>query len=240
MVTRRLYDVVLVILLMILLLGCSNGSDNNSPGGTITLATPNRYLQFFNQYDDSGLGTVSYAQAYYTAIDSANKRDALNKFISHHENDGSDWIHVIFRDTQDLGYGRDMYMRAHSNENGCPEIAFYVRNFLVAPVPGFDYNFLGSLNLEAAINNDTQFHFSTNAIEVSRADDDRDCTGPRFVKFFTYAPTGEQILSEDFDGRGAKAIPQICASCHGGILRPLDSNRNFTTTDADDTAIGDT
>jgi mono/diheme cytochrome c family protein len=109
--------------------------------------------------------------------------------------------------------------------------------------PGFDYGTNsqnGSLNLEAAINNDTQFHISTNAIEVSRADDDIDCIGPRFLKFFTYAPTGERVLVEDFDNRGPKAIPQICASCHGGILRPLDSNRNFTTTDADDTAIGDT
>ena len=135
----------------------------------VTLSTPDSFLQFFNQYDEPGLGAVTYAQAYYAAIDPANKRDTLNKFISHHENDGSDWIHVIFRDTQDLGYGRDMYMRNHNNANGCPEIAFYVRNFVVAPVPGFDY---GPLNLDAAIKNDTKFHFGTNAIEVSRADDD--------------------------------------------------------------------
>ena len=245
MVTRTLYDVILVTSFIVLLLGCSNGGDNNSPGNgdnnspgdEVTLSTPDSFLQFFNQYDDPGLEAVVYAQAYYAAIDPGNKRDTLNKFISHHENDGSDWIHVIFRDTQDLGYGRDMYMREHNNENGCPEIAFYVRNFVVAPVPGFDY---GPLNLEAAINNDTNFHFATNAIEVSRADDDVACTGPRFLKFFTYAPTGERLLFADIDGRGVKAMPQICVSCHGGILRPLDSNRNFTTTYADDTVIGDT
>ena len=130
-----------------------------------------------------------------------------------------------------------MYLREHINANGCPEIAFYVRNFVVAPVPGFDY---GPLNLEAAIKNDTKYHFGTNAIEVSRADDDVDCTGPRFLKFFTYAPTGERVLFADLDDRGVKAMPQICVSCHGGTLRPLDSNRNFTTTYADDTGIGDT
>ena len=242
MVTRTLYDVILVTSFIVLLLGCSNGSDNNggdnnSPGDEVTLSTPDSFLQFFNQYNDPGLSAVIYAQAYYAVIDPGNKRDTLNKFISHHANDGSDWIHVIFRDTQDLGYGRDMYMREHINENGCPEIAFYVRNFVVAPVPGFDY---GPLNLEAAIKNDTKFHFATNAIEVSRADDDVDCTGPRFLKFFTYAPTGERFLFIDFDGRGVKAMPQICVSCHGGTLRPLDSNRNFTTTYADDTGIGDT
>lgn len=244
MVMRTLYDVILVTSFIILLLGCSNGGDNNShvddnnsSVDEVTLSTPDSFLKFFDQYDDPGLGAVIYAQAYYAAIDPGNKRDTLNKFISHHKNDGSDWIHVIFRDTKDLGYGRDMYMREHINEHGCPEIAFYVRNFVVAPVPGFDY---GPLNLEAAIKNDTHFHFGTNAIEVSRADDDVECTGPRFVKLFTYAPTGERVLFADLDGRGVKAMPQICVSCHGGILRPLDSNRNFTTTYADDTAIGDT
>jgi mono/diheme cytochrome c family protein len=227
---------VLVTSFIALLLGCSSDGDNNSSIDEVTLATPDSFLKFFNQYDEPGLEAVVYAQAYYAAIDPANKRDTLNKFISHHENDGSDWVHVIFRDTIDLGYGRDMYMREHINENGCPEIAFYVRNFVVAPVPGFDY---GPLNLDAAINNDTNFHFGTNAIEVSRADGDVGCTGPRFLKFFTYAPTGERLLFADLDRRGPKAMPQICVSCHGGILRPLDGNRNFTTTYADDTVIGD-
>ena len=113
----------------------------------------------------------------------------------------SDWIHVIFRDTIDLGYGRDMYMREHINENGCPEIAFYVRNFVVAPVPGFDY---GPLNLQQQSKTIPIFILGTNAIEVSGADDDVGCTGPRFLKFFTYARTGERVLFADLDGRGQK------------------------------------
>ena len=245
--TRTFYNVIVVTSCIVLLLGCSNGGDNNggdgnggddnTPRNEVTLSTPDSFLQFFNQYDEPGLEAVTYAQAYYAAIDPGNKRDTLDKFISHHANDGRDWIHVIFRDTQDLGYGRDMYLRNHNNAHGCPEIAFYVRNFVVAPVPGFDY---GPLNLDAAIKNDTKYHFGTNAIEVSRADDDVACTGPRFLKFFTYAPTGERVLFADLDDRGVKAMPQICVSCHGGILRPLDSNRNYTTTYADDTGIGDT
>jgi hypothetical protein len=239
MITRILYNITLATALIALLQGCSDSSDNSSSVDEVTLATPNRFLEFFNQYEEPGLQSATYAQAYYAAIDPANQRDTLNEFISYHQNDGSDWTHVIFRDTKDLGYGRDMYMRAHNNANGCAEIAFYVRNFAVEPVPGFDY---GPLNLEAAINNDTEFHSGTNAIEVGHADNDVNCTSPRFLKFFSYAPTGERLLFLDFDGRGDKAMPQICVSCHGGILRPLDDNRNFTITypDDDHTVIGDT
>lgn len=237
MVTRTVHNVMLVILFIVLLLGCSSSDDNNSSVDEVTLSTPDSFLKFFNQYDDPGLEAILYAQAYYAAIDPANRRDTLDSFISYHENDGSDWIHVIFRDTRDLGYGRDMYMRAHDNAHGCPEIAFYVRNFVVEPVAGFDY---GPLNLDAAIDNDTDYHFGSNAIEVSHAEGDVDCTGPRFLKFFTYAPNGERLLAADLDDRGVKAMPQICVSCHGGTLVPLDSNRNYTPTYADDTVIGDT
>ena len=237
MITKILCKIALTTACIALLQGCLEGGDNNSPVEEVTLATPNRFLTFFNQYDDPGLDSVNYARAYYDVVDPANRRDTLDKYISHHQNDGSDWTHVIFRDTKDLGYGRDMYMREHVNVNGCDEIAFYVRNFLVSPVPASDY---GPLNLEAAINNDTEFHFATNAIEVSHADDDVDCSGPRFLKFFSYAPTGERQLFANLDGRGFKPMPQICVSCHGGILRPLDGNRNFTTVYADDSVVGDT
>jgi hypothetical protein len=96
MVTRTFYKVMLVASFIVLLLGCSNDGDNNSPtdeatlSTEVTLSTPDSFLKFFNQYDDPGLGAVTYAQAYYAAIDPANKRDTINKFIRHHENDGSD------------------------------------------------------------------------------------------------------------------------------------------------------
>ena len=236
MITRVLCKIVLATAFVALLQGCLDGGDNNSPVEEVTLATPNRFLEFFNQYDDPGLGSVNYAQAYYDAIDPANRRDTLDKFISHHQNDGSDWTNVIFHD---LGWGRDIHMRQHNNANGCEEIAFYVRNFAIEFIPISSPSY-DALSLEAAINNDTEFHIGTSAIEVSHADDDDDCSGPRFLKFFTYAPTGERLLSSDFDGRGVKSVPQSCVSCHGGILRPLDSNGDFTTTYANDSAIGDT
>ena len=67
MVTRTLYDVILVTSFIVLLLGCSNGGDNNSPGdgdnnspgNEVTLSTPDSFLQFFNQYDEPGLEAVT-------------------------------------------------------------------------------------------------------------------------------------------------------------------------------------
>ena len=79
-------------------------------------------------------------------------------------------MHVIFRDSKDLGYGRDMYMNVYTNESvgstcgppGAVTIAWYVRNFSVKIVDGFAY---GPINLEAAIGEDLQHHVGTNAIE---------------------------------------------------------------------------
>jgi mono/diheme cytochrome c family protein len=63
------------------------------------------------------------------------------------------------------------------------------------------------------------------------------------TKFFTFDPDGSQSrrLRTDLDGRGAKAMPQPCISCHGGRLRPLDRDGNFVALHAEDTAsqIGD-
>ncbi|MCG6867227.1 MAG: hypothetical protein LJE91_00420 [Gammaproteobacteria bacterium] len=226
--------------LAFLLQGCSDGS-NEGNVEAVTLSTPNSFLRFFNQYEnppDRGLNDEKYAEAYYAAVDPTGQRRTLGDFVSLHGLGGADTMNVIYRNTRDLGYGRDMYMRKYVSGQGCKILVFYVRNFLVEPVPGFDY---GPLNLEAAINNDTEFHFGTNAIEVSPANYPSDCSGPTFLKFFTYDPAGDQPLRTTayIDGRGAKAMPQVCVSCHGGTLRPLDKDARFQTVYADDTQAGD-
>src|SRR5204863_9026597 len=52
--------------------------------------------------------------------------------------------------------------------------------------------------------------------------------GPSFAKFFNFkADTGERDLMVNLDGRGEKAMPGICISCHGGrgdALTPPDAN----------------
>jgi mono/diheme cytochrome c family protein len=121
-----------------------------------------------------------------------------------------------------------------------------VRNFSVEIVEGFAY---GPVNLEAAIAEDLQHHIGSNAIEFGRgrmiAGGTEICSVEPMTKFFTFDPTpiGAQArrLRVDLDGRGDKAMPQPCISCHGGKLRPLDRNGDFVAIHADDLAnqIGD-
>jgi len=200
--------------------------------------------------------------AYYAAIDPGNARDTVQKYIAMHGL-GSPDVHVIFRDSKDLGYGRDMYMRVYRNDappnpgpiaaapcGGADAItyAWYVRNFSVKIVEGFAY---GPVNLEAAIAEDLDYHVGTNAIEFGygRSDYGDTCSTVPMAKFYTFEPNYDtpgaphpRRTRVDLDARGTKAMPQPCISCHGGKLRPLDRFGRFVAINAGDTEqqIGDT
>lgn len=169
----------------------------------------------------------SYAAAYYATIDPDGERDTLDRFQAFN-NFGAGDTHVIFRDTKDLGYGRDMYF----HDNGDGTYAFYVNNFVVADVPGVGY---GPLNLDAAIAQVKRHHIGTNAIEFGPIDADGDgnfddVNGdggfdaadyfPRFYNFSS-TPPYERKLTVDLDGKGEKAMPAPCIVCHGGRADPL-------------------
>lgn len=181
----------------------------------------------------SKINNAAWANAYYTAIDPNNERDTLakwkikNGFDDSLVNNGADVL-VIFRDARDLGYGRKIYAR--KNANGC--VAFYVENFFVDIIDGLDYN---SLNLVAAINNDHQHHFGTNAIEFSDLDGDCDGNEPMFNKFYTFTASiashenQPRAIKVDLDGRGKLFMPGTCISCHGGTSKPLLADGTFAS-----------
>ena len=232
----------LAVLIAAILTGCGGGDDYEGFDSSVDSATPNSFLKFFNQ-QGGDLDDSNYASAYYAAVDPGNTRSTLEDYIALHGLDGADVVHVVFRDSKDLGYGRDMYMRSYPNPD-CPGqvIAFYVRNFSVQIVEGFAY---GPVNLEAAIAEDLQHHIGTNAIEFSRGRAPDTCSTDPYPRFFTYRPDqsgpDQRRIRVDLDARGDKAMPQPCISCHGGRLRPLDRNGDFVATDANDPAdqIGD-
>ncbi len=202
------------------------------------------------KFSDSELDETAFARAYYKAVDPMGLRKTAQDYIALHGLDNPD-VHVIFRDSKDLGYGRDMYMVSYPNPDlGCGGqiMAFLVRNFSVQIVEGFAY---GPVNLEGAIAEDLDYHVGTNAIEFGkgRSDMGDTCSDEPMTKFYTFEPDYSSPnaphklrLKVDLDARGAKAMPQPCISCHGGKLRPLDRFGRFVAMHANDdvTQLGDT
>jgi len=190
--------------------GQDNTGDAPPPGGTTFsgatfLIFPNPQLQADGTIQTD---TAGYAQAYYRAIDPNNNKDTLAKWKMANGFDGpmGTQVSVVFGDRRDLGYGRRMVMRRNID---CT-VAAYVENYLVSSV--VDYSF-STLNLEAAVQRVLKWHVSTNAIEYS--------PGPAgvvpFLKFYQFdATTGNRNMAVDLDGRGDKAMPGPCISCHGG------------------------
>ena len=99
-----------------------------------------------------------------------------------------------------------------------------MENYLVAPAAYYTYS---SLNLDAAVVRDQRWHVGTNAIEFSGStcttSDPATCNPAiKFAKFYTFDPnTSQRLLAADLDGRGDKAMPGICITCHGGRGDPL-------------------
>lgn len=208
---------------VLLLAACSRGDDaGDVPVQTPGLSEPNSFLIFPNpQVQANGSSQVlstAYAQAYYAAIDPTNTKTTLeawktaNGFYSGTGQQAS----AVFHDRQDLGYGRRMTARRNADGS----VAVMVENYNVTAVPGLNYS---SLNVDAAVVRDTRWHIGTNAIEFSAAPN-----GQTFAKFYTFSPTtGARQLTIDIDGRGQKAMPTVCISCHGGRGDPLNADGSF-------------
>ena len=214
----------------LLLTACGGGGSSSGdvepaapPQIEITEATPNRFLTFPNpqvQPDGSFQTTsVAWATAYYAAVDPANQKDTLDKWKAANGFGGATGteVNVIIGDIRDLGYGRNLTFR--QNPNGT--VAANVENYFVEAAAGYTYS---RINLDAAIVKDQRQHKGTNAIEFSPGPNG----GASFLKFYTFDPgTGNRRLTIDMDGRGEKAMPGPCISCHGGrgdALTPPDAS----------------
>ncbi len=218
---RYIRPITCVPSLATLLLLASCGGGSGSPGDVapaappqvvITEATPNRFLTFPNPQvqADGSLQTTStvWAQAYYAAVDPTNQKDTLDKWKAANGFGGATGteVNVVVGDVRDLGYGRNLTFR--QNTNGT--VAANVENYFVEAAAGYTYS---RINLDAAIVKDQRQHKGTNAIEFSPGPNG----GPNFLKFYTFDPgTGTRRLTIDMDGRGEKAMPGPCISCHGG------------------------
>lgn len=198
--------------------GAGGGSDSNAPAqGPSSVLSPLTFLVFPNpqvQSDGSSqVNSAAYATAYYAAIDPTNAKDTFAKWKAANGFDSGTGVQrsVVFGDKRDLGYGRRMTVR--QNVDGT--VAAYVENYQVTAV--LQYGFT-TLNLDAAVVQDDRWKIGVNAIEFSPGP----AGGANFAKFFNFnAVGGGRELMADLDGRGQKAMPTICITCHGGRGDPL-------------------
>ena len=192
------------------------GSDDLAASRPATTAStglsPLTFLLFPNpQVQPDGslqVDSPAYATAYYAAIDPANAKDTFAKWKAANGYDSGTGTQVgtVFGDTRDLGYGRRMTVR--QNVDGT--VAAYVENYQVSAVSQYGFT---TLNLDAAVVEDTRWRIGINAIEHSPGP----AGGASFTKFFNFnTSTGARELKADLDGLGQKAMPTICITCHGG------------------------
>ncbi len=193
-----------------------------NPAPPALASGPDSFLLFPNPQKQADgtlqTDTTAYALAYYAAIDPTNAKDTLAKWKAANGFDtgAGTQVSVVFGDRRDLGYGRRMTAR----QNADGTLAFFVENYLVEAAAGYTYT---SLNLDAAVVRDSRHLIGVNGIEFSPGP----AGGTSFAKFFNFnAQTGERELAVDLDGRGPKAMPGPCISCHGGradALTPPDA-----------------
>ena len=216
----------MVVAAALALPGCGGGGSPadvhpGNPPEPPAVEGPKSFLLFPNpQVQADGTlqtDTQEYADAYYRAVDPLNAKDTLAKWKAANgfETGTGNEFNVVFGDRRDLGYGRRMYAR--SNPDGT--VAFYVENYLIQSGPDYLYS---PLNLDAAIVRDTRWMVGINAIEFSPGPNG----GVAFPKFYNFNPEGVRQTFVDLDGRGPKAMPGPCISCHGGrgdALTPPDA-----------------
>lgn len=225
---KSIFRLLIILSLGLLGIACSKSNNTDPQATPVGTTDTNRFWIFPNPGRDPATGTYttnddSYAQAYYDAIDPLDERATLNGFKSKNgfgsAVPGVSEVNVIFRDAKDLGYGRKMTVRftnsAYPGWPGTHWVAAFVENYQVVPFAGVNYS---SLNLEAAVTGNTNYHVGTNAIEYTLAPDNT----RKFAKFYTYSPTtGARLDTVNLDGRGQKAMPSVCINCHGGRADPL-------------------
>lgn len=194
-----------------------------APAPPLALAEPAAFLLFPNpQVQADGklqTDTPAYANAYYAAIDPTNARDTLAKWksVNGFDTGAGTQITVVFGDKRDLGYGRRMTVRR--NPDGTS--AYLVENYLIQAGAAYTYS---PLNLEAAIVRDQKWLLGYNAIEVSPGPNG----GVNFAKFYNFSgKTGARETAVDLDGRGDKAMPGPCITCHGGRGDALTADGRF-------------
>ena len=157
---------------------------------------------------------------YYNQIDPAGDRNTFTKFRTKNNythapgfalcsgsvcDNPDDEVNVVYANSGDLGFGRDMHCRRTSTASGF-DYACYVTNY-------GDITTDDTLDAENAHTNTGVV--ATVAMEYSRILD-TDALTDRHVKFYVYNAAGDRVNNANLDAVGRRPVPQLCMVCHGG------------------------
>lgn len=166
-----------------------------------------RFLQFLNQTNPSAEENANTAQLYYNTIDPSGLRFTLDGFQELNGFDVGADAKTIYVNNNDLGFTRRMFIRANKEED---TVASFVENYA---------NIADALKSDQE--NDRSGLIATVGMEYNVAPgvDTSDKTAERYTTFYAWGPDNNRILAADLDGRGAKFLPGLCLTCHGGLTK---------------------
>lgn len=174
----------------------------------------------FPDYTAQGISLADVTAAYYAGVDPQGQRTSLSKWwqlngfgVKGDAPGGSGELVAAYLNHNDLGFGREM----HCLRTGL-KVACWVSNYGSPDFgPETGYSYPSNADLAAAKSGPGP----TVTMEFTSLPAD---PGRRFVSFYAFGGgTGSapRIDSVDLDGSYPKAIPQVCAVCHGGRYEPI-------------------
>lgn len=184
--------------------------DTDQAGGAVPSQTGTFISRFASASD--GLGYYADVDTYFTGL-GLQAPSTLAKFKTLVGlNAGDPQTSAVYYNKGDLGLGRDMHCRSYAASSPlAPGAACWVSNH------GDVNDKLGDSESKAPPGQSAldAFHaggapFATVTMTYDPADADHP------VKFFVYDGSGARISSAALDTQGAKAVPGVCTSCHGG------------------------
>ena len=216
----------------------TNGNVVATPGGTVTFTSPAGIANHFPSYDYTecgapgaadvniglteppppaggfltylGTDSATSADAYYLAIDPTGAKTTLTAWKSANgfgaTGAGEVETNAAYLNSFDLGLGR--FMNMHKKASG--EIAYYVSNYGIPPNHG-SADFAASARLPGG--NPADHLIATVAMEYT---DTAGHAGGAYTKFYVFNAAGNRVNAADLDGNGAKFVPSLCSTCHGG------------------------
>ncbi|MGH8218070.1 MAG: PKD domain-containing protein [Steroidobacteraceae bacterium] len=213
---------------------CVTG-DNGAPSASVTLKAD--VLLTDSNSTGALYDTSASAHTYYSTIDPNGAKTTLAAWLQANGFNPSDagWgadAHAVYTNDYDLGFGRDMYLKVGACDAGfsAAPLSQFANQALSAAAAQTVQSLIGHCDVAAVVVNyagvQTAAQHLNAIVAVAMEYSASPGGGPRFVKFYVFAPdtrTGamERVTGVDLDRRGQKPVPQACVVCHGGVPATL-------------------